>query len=79
MTDVRVMSPCSLVLLYTDDIDGALFFLNVMSAGLNGTKSQRIVIFTGSSMRITNLTNKSPILFDRFFFYFYISVQFLSI
>lgn len=68
MTVVLVMSPCSLGLFYSDGIGGALFFRNVMSAGLNGAKSQRIVNFTVSSMRITNLTSKSPVLFDRFFF-----------
>jgi hypothetical protein len=30
-------------------------------------------------MRITNLTSKSPVLFDRFCFYFYISIWFLGI
>jgi len=66
MTVVRVMSQRSLGLLYTDDIGGALSFRNVISAGLNGAKTQRIVIFTGSSMRVTSLTSKSPVLFDRF-------------
>jgi hypothetical protein len=74
MTVLRVMSPCSFGPLYTDDMGGALFFRNNMSAGLKGAKSQRVVIFTGSFMRITNLTSKSPVLFDRFCFYFYISI-----
>jgi hypothetical protein len=51
MAVVRVMTPCSLGLLYTDDICGALSFRNVMSAGLNVAKSQRIVSFTVSSMK----------------------------
>jgi hypothetical protein len=48
MAVVRDMSPYCLKLLYTEDIGGALFYRNVMSAGLNSTKSQRTVTFTAT-------------------------------